>query len=37
LIQTSKTKEVDVYNLPNGIYFIKLDNSPSMVKFVITK
>ena len=37
LIKTSKTKEVDVYNLTNGIYFVKLDDSPSMVKFVITK
>ena len=37
LIQTSTTKEIDVYNLANGIYFVKLDDSPSMVKFVINK
>lgn len=37
LIKTSKTKEVDVLNLANGIYFVKLDDSPSMVKFVINK
>jgi len=37
LIKTSKTKEVDVLNLANGIYFVKLDDSPSMAKFVINK
>jgi hypothetical protein len=37
LVQTVSTKNTDVRSLSEGIYFIKLDHSVSMVKFVKTK
>jgi len=37
LVQTVSTKNTDVRSLPEGIYFIKIDHSASMVKFVKTK
>ncbi len=37
VIKTSTDKEVDIFDLANGIYFVKLDDSPSMVKFVVAK
>jgi hypothetical protein len=37
LVQISKEKDISLINLANGIYFVKLDDSPSMVKFIVSK
>ena len=37
LVKTTSTKNTDVRNLSEGIYFIKLDHSALMVKFVKSK
>ena len=37
LVKTSSEKNIDLIDLSSGIYFVKLDESPLMVKFVISK
>jgi hypothetical protein len=37
LVKTSSENNIDLIDLAGGIYFVKLDDSPLMVKFVVSK